>query len=87
MKRIICASLSLLMLLTGCTAPAPDPRPTESFTYGIYEFAFAVEQLSGEPTDTWDFVYTYNGETITNCSNTKLKDGRPLPSAFVYGAK
>lgn len=66
MKRIICASLSLLMLLTGCTTPAPDPLPTESFTYGIYEFAFAVEQLSGEPTDAWDFVYTYNGETITS---------------------
>ena len=66
MKRVICASLSLLMLLTGCTAPAPDPLPTESFTYGIYEFAFAVEQLSGEPTDAWDFVYTYNGETITS---------------------
>ena len=65
MKRIICASLSLLMLLTGCTAPAPDPLPTESFTYGIYEFAFSVEQLSGDPTDAWDFVYTYNGETIT----------------------
>ena len=66
MKRIICASLSLLMLLTGCTAPAPNPLPTESFTYGIYEFAFAVEQLSGGPTDAWVFVYTYNGETITN---------------------
>ena len=66
MKRIICASLALLLLLTGCTAPAPDPLPTESFTYGIYEFAFAVEQLSGEPTDAWDFVYTYNGETITS---------------------
>lgn len=65
MKRVICASLSLLMLLTGCTAPAPDPLPTESFTYGIYEFAFAVEQLSGKPTDAWDFVYTYNGETVT----------------------
>ena len=65
MKRIICASLALLLLLTGCTAPAPDSLPTESFTYGIYEFAFAVEQLSGEPTDAWDFVYTYNGETIT----------------------
>ena len=65
MKRIICASLALLLLLTGCTVPAPDPLPTESFTYGIYEFAFAVEQLSGEPTDAWDFVYTYNGETIT----------------------
>ena len=51
MKRIICASLSLLMLLMGCTAPAPTPLPTESFTYGIYEFAFSVEQLSGEPTD------------------------------------
>ena len=65
MKRIICASLSLFLLLTGCTAPAPDSLPTESFTYGIYEFAFTVEQLSGEPTDAWDFVYTYNGETIT----------------------
>ena len=65
MKRIICASLALLLLLTGCTAPAPTPLPTESFTYGIYEFAFSVEQLSGEPTDAWDFVYTYNGETIT----------------------
>ena len=65
MKRVICASLSLLMLLTGCTAPAPDPLPTESFTYGIYEFAFAVEQLSGKPNDAWDFVYTYNGESIT----------------------
>ena len=65
MKRIICASLTLLLLLTGCTAPAPDPLPTESFTYGIYEFAFTVEQLSAEPTDAWDFVYTYNGETIT----------------------
>lgn len=65
MKRIICASMALLLLLTGCTPPAPDPLPTESFTYGIYEFAFTVEQLSGEPTDAWDFVYTYNGETIT----------------------
>ena len=65
MKRIICAGLVLLLLLTGCTAPAPTPLPTESFTSGIYEFAFAVEQLSGEPTDAWDFVYTYNGETIT----------------------
>ena len=66
MKRIICASLSLLLLLTGCTTPAPTPLPTESFTYGIYEFTFAVEQLSRELTDAWDFVYTYNDETITN---------------------
>lgn len=65
MKRIICASLALLLLLMGCTVPAPTPLPTESFPYGIYEFAFAFEQLSGEPTDAWDFVYTYNGETIT----------------------
>ena len=75
MKRIICASLSLLMLLTGCTAPVPDSLPTESFTYGIYEFAFAVEQLSGEPTDAWDFVYTYNSETITTGNQIRFSLG------------
>ncbi len=32
-------------------------------------------------------IMWYNGETITNCSNTNLKDGRTLPTAFVYGAK
>ena len=32
-------------------------------------------------------IMWYRGETITNCSNTNLKDGRPLPTAFVYGAK
>ncbi len=31
-------------------------------------------------------ILWYNGETITQCSNTDLKDGRLLPSAFVYGA-
>lgn len=66
MKRILCATIALLLLLTGCTAPALTPLPTESFTYGIYEFTFTVEQISGEPTDAWDLVYTYNGETITS---------------------
>jgi len=32
-------------------------------------------------------IMWYDGETITNCSNTKLEDGRTLPSAFIYGAK
>ncbi len=66
MKKIICAAIALLLLLTGCTAPSPTPMPTESFTYGIYEFSFSVEQIAGEPTDKWDFVYTYNGETIAS---------------------
>lgn len=66
MKKIFCAGIALLLILSGCTAPSPAPLPTESFTQGIYEFSFSVEQLSGEPTDAWDFVYTYNGETITN---------------------
>lgn len=66
MKKIFCAGIALLLILSGCTAPSPTSLPTESFTQGIYEFSFSVEQLSGEPTDAWDFVYTYNGETITS---------------------
>lgn len=66
MKKIIRAGIALLLILSGCTAPSPTPLPTESFTYGIYEFTFSVEQLSGEATDQWDFVYTYNGETIAS---------------------
>ena len=65
MKRMICASTALLLLLSGCTVPTPERLPTESFTYGIYDFSFSVEQLSGEPTDAWEFIYTYNEETIT----------------------
>ncbi len=66
MKKLICAAIALLLILSGCTAPSPTPLPTESFTQGIYEFSFSVEQLSGDATDQWDFVYTYNGETITS---------------------
>lgn len=66
MKKTICAGIALLLLLSGCTAPSPTPLPTESFTQGIYEFSFSVEQLSGEATDQWEFTYTYNGETITS---------------------
>ena len=66
MKKLICAGIALLLVLSGCAAPLTEPLPTESFTHGIYEFTFFVEQLSGEATDQWDFVYTYNGETITS---------------------
>ena len=66
MEKTICAGIALLLLLSGCTAPSPTPLPTESFTQGIYEFSFSVEQLSDEATDQWEFTYTYNGETITS---------------------
>ncbi len=66
MKRILCATLALLLSLTGCTVPTPIPEPTESFTQGIYEFTFAVEQISGKPSDEWEFIYTYNGKTIAS---------------------
>lgn len=65
MKKIICAGIALLLILSGCTTPSPTSLPTESFTQGIYEFTFSVEQLSGEATDQWEFVCSYNGETIT----------------------
>lgn len=66
MRKIVCATMALLLLLTGCTTQAPTSMPTESFTQGIYEFTFAVEQIAGDPTDAWAFVYIYNGETITS---------------------
>ena len=66
MKKIFCAGIALLLILSGCTAPSPTPLPTEDFTQGIYEFTFSVEQLSGNDGNQWEFVYTYNGETITS---------------------
>ena len=66
MRKIVCTSMALLLFLTSCTAPMPSTGPTESFTQGIYEFSFSVEQISGEPTDEWEFIYTYQGETISS---------------------
>ena len=65
MRRILCAVI-LLLVLSGCAEPMTDPKPTESFKYGIYEYNFSEEQISGAPTDDWEFVYSYNGETITS---------------------
>lgn len=66
MKKSICAGIALLLVLSGCAVPFPTQPPAESFTHGIYEFIFSVEQLSGDDTDQWDFVYIYNGEPITS---------------------
>ena len=66
MRKTVCAIMALLLLQTGCTTQMPTSIPTEPFTQGIYEFTFAVEQTAGEPTDQWEFIYTYNGETITS---------------------
>ena len=69
MKRILCISFVLMMLLTACSAPAQQPPSTElngGVTYGVYELDFSVERLSGWPFEGWDFVYTYNGEEIQN---------------------
>ncbi len=66
MKRIVWLGIALLLILSGCDTPATTPTPTESFAQGIYAFSFSVEQLSGEDSDQWEFVYTYNGETISD---------------------
>lgn len=65
MRRILCAVM-LLLVLSGCAETMTDPKPTESFKYGIYEFNFSEEQISGTPTDDWEFVYSYDGQTITS---------------------
>lgn len=66
MRKLLCIGIALLFMLAGCSAPAGTSEPgTGSFTYGIYELTFNVEQLSGWPFGDWDFVYTYDGEVIT----------------------
>ena len=70
MKKILCTSIVLIMLLTACSAPAQQVLPTTEwsgdYTYGVYELDFHIERLSGWPFESWDFVYTYNGEKIQN---------------------
>ena len=65
MRRILCGVM-LLLVLTGCAELMTEPEPTGVYKYGIYEFNFSEEQISGTPTDDWEFVYSYNGETITS---------------------
>ena len=68
MKRILCTSIVLIMLLTACSAPAQQVLPTTElsgdYTYGVYELDFHIERLSGWPFESWDVVYTYNDEVI-----------------------
>jgi len=66
MRRILCAVVMLLLVLSGCAEPMAEPEPTGVYKYGIYEFNFSEEQISGTPTDDWEFVYSYNGETISS---------------------
>ena len=65
-RKLVAAGIAIILLLPGCSAPVQtaDPAPTAAATHGIYEFTFEVVQTAGAPTDQWEFVYTYNGETI-----------------------
>ena len=67
MKRILCACLVCLLLLSACSESEelpPDLMVGGSGGFGEYEFDFSVERLSGWPDGEWDFVYTYRGERI-----------------------
>ena len=70
MKRILCISIVLTVLLTACSAPTQAPEPTAQlhadYTHGVYELVFSVQQISGSPFEEWDFVYMYNGTQIQN---------------------
>ena len=70
MKKILCTSIVLIILLAACPAPVQQVPPTTElsgdYTYGVYELDFHIERLSGWPFESWDFVYTYNGEKIQN---------------------
>ncbi|MBQ9167128.1 MAG: hypothetical protein IJX67_01805 [Oscillospiraceae bacterium] len=68
MRRILCTSIALLLLLTACSAPVqqlpPITEPDGDYAYSVYEFTFDTERVSGWPVEGWDFVYIYNGEKI-----------------------
>ena len=70
MKKIILIIAALTVVIVACTielpeAPEPsEPAQTEAFDYGIYELSFTEEAVSGDGTDQWEFIYSYNGETI-----------------------
>lgn len=61
MKRILCTSIALLLLLTARSAPVqqmpPSTEPDGDYDYGVYKFDFDVERLSGWPFESWDVVY------------------------------
>ena len=67
-RRLVSVSIAIILLLTGCSISAQitDPASTAAATHGIYEFTFEVAQISGAPTDQWEFRYTYSGETISS---------------------
>ena len=73
MKKIIWIIAVMLVALAVCTIELPEapeppepsgPAQTEDFDYGIYELSFTEEAVSGDGTDQWEFIYSYNGETI-----------------------
>jgi len=68
MKKLLCTSIVLIMLLTACSSPAQQVPPTTElggdYTYGVYELDFSVERLSDWPFESWNVVYTYNDEKI-----------------------
>lgn len=68
MKRILCTSIVLMMLLSACSTPVQQVPPSTElggdYDYGVYELDFDVERLSGWPFGGWDVVYTYNDEVI-----------------------
>ena len=68
MKRILCISLVLVMLLVGCGAEAPALLPGSQVggvgAYGVYKLDFSVRQLSGWLFTGWDFAYRCNAEEI-----------------------
>ena len=68
MKKILCTSIVLIILLAACSAPVQQVPPTTElsgdYTYGVYELDFRIERLSGWPFESWYVVYTYNDEKI-----------------------
>ena len=68
MKRIICITCLLALLLCACSATTQTPStPKRNYHYGIYELTFTEKLLSNDHVgNDWSFTYTHNGKVIEN---------------------
>ena len=75
MKKTIWIIAALSAVLVVCAYKLPEypappepsvPAQTEDFDYGIYELSFIEEAVSGGGKEQWEFIYSYNGEVISN---------------------
>ncbi len=68
LRKILCAMIAMLLLLTACGASESQSSTERKghYTHGVYELTFTVKRISGWPFGSWSFAYSYQGVPITS---------------------